>query len=317
MQQPPLKDRAQGRWRGILPLLGIAESFLNGKHGPCPLCRGGRDRFRFDDKEGRGTWICSQCGAGDGIELVKRHIGMDFKAAADRIEEVVGPIPKEVAKPAQTPRQKRDAMNRTWLDGLPIAAGDPVHLHLEARCGLLDAIPRCLRMAPRLRYQDDEPSWHPAMLAKVTDAAGLPVNVHRTYLTKDGRKADVPKPKRLMSGELPPGCAVRLAAHESRLGIAEGIETAISASKLWDVPCWAALNEGRLAVWMPPPGVTEVIVFGDNDENHVGQAAAYSLARRLSSKHLAVEVMIPDRAGDDWNDVHREQMAKLQQERAA
>ena len=38
--------------------------------GTCPMC-GGKDRFRFDDKGGRGTWICSQCGAGDEIELVK------------------------------------------------------------------------------------------------------------------------------------------------------------------------------------------------------------------------------------------------------
>ena len=43
---------AQGRWRSILAVLGADEKTLSGKHGPCPMC-GGRDRFRFDDKEGR------------------------------------------------------------------------------------------------------------------------------------------------------------------------------------------------------------------------------------------------------------------------
>lgn len=45
-----------GRWRAILPRLGLDQSFLTGRHCPCPIC-GGKDRFRFDDQEGRGTWI--------------------------------------------------------------------------------------------------------------------------------------------------------------------------------------------------------------------------------------------------------------------
>ena len=32
-----LAMRARGRWRGILASLGIPESFLSGKHGPCPF----------------------------------------------------------------------------------------------------------------------------------------------------------------------------------------------------------------------------------------------------------------------------------------
>ena len=81
----PLKDRAQGRWSGILPALGIGESFLTGKHGPCPLC-GGKDRWRWDNREGRGTWICSKCGAGDGIALgdAKEWMGVSRGRKTDR-----------------------------------------------------------------------------------------------------------------------------------------------------------------------------------------------------------------------------------------
>ena len=81
MQREPLKDRALNRWHGILPALGIPAKALTNRHGPCPMC-GGKDRFRFDNKGGRGTWFCSQCGAGDGIELVKQFKGCDFKEAA-------------------------------------------------------------------------------------------------------------------------------------------------------------------------------------------------------------------------------------------
>src|SRR3954452_13263359 len=89
----PLTERARGRWLGILIELGVSPKLLENRHGPCPLC-GGNDRFRFDDKDGRGTWICSRCGAGDGPELVKRLNNVDFKGAAKLVERVVGKVPK-------------------------------------------------------------------------------------------------------------------------------------------------------------------------------------------------------------------------------
>lgn len=79
----PLKDRARGRWHGILQALGVDRQFLNDKHGPCPVC-GGKDRFRFDDRDHRGTFFCSFCGAGDGVTLVMRVKGLDFKTAAQK-----------------------------------------------------------------------------------------------------------------------------------------------------------------------------------------------------------------------------------------
>jgi putative DNA primase/helicase len=60
-----------------------------------------------------------------------------------------------------------------------------------------------------------------------------------------------------------------------------------------------------LATWQPPPEVQRVIIFGDNDPNYAGQAAAYTLARRLGSQKLVVEVMFPAAVGVDWNDEHK------------
>jgi putative DNA primase/helicase len=48
-------DRARGRWREILPQLGIDPRFLSNKQGPCPMC-GGKTRFRFDDRDGSGSY---------------------------------------------------------------------------------------------------------------------------------------------------------------------------------------------------------------------------------------------------------------------
>jgi putative DNA primase/helicase len=72
--KPRTADEAVGRWPGILQSLGLDPSFLNKKHGPCPICSG-KDRYRFDDKGGRGTWICSHCGSGDGFKLLQGVLG--------------------------------------------------------------------------------------------------------------------------------------------------------------------------------------------------------------------------------------------------
>lgn len=105
-----------------------------------------------------------------------------------------------------------------------------------------------------------------------------------------------------MPGTVPNGSAVRLSDVSPVMGIAEGIETALAASDRFELPVWAALNANLLAEWEPPFGVTEVAIFGDNDTNFTGQAAAYQLARRLARKNITASVHIPSQIGTDWAD---------------
>src|SRR5262249_4872859 len=144
-------------------------------------------------------------------------------------------------------------------------------------------------------------TYHPAMLAVVTAPDNKPVTIHRSYLTEDGRKAPVNEPRKLYS-PVAKGCAIRLSPLTSTLGIAEGIETALSASFMFGVPTWAAICAGMLETFEPPSTVEQVVIFGDNDANFIGQRAAYALATRLSSR-LAVQVRIPEKPDTDWNDV--------------
>ena len=295
-----VREAAQGRWRGILPALGIDARHLTGKHGPCPLC-GGRDRFRFDDQEGRGTWICSHCGAGDGVALVMAATGLQFRDAAIRIEDMVGTAPRQ-PKPEQSGRDQREAMNRLWRSSKPVQAGDPVALYLERRVGLV-SFPSVLRTAAATPYHGDGVSLHPAMIAMVSGPEGVPATLHRTFLSADGTKASVESPRRLMPGQVPKGSAVRLYDEAAELGIAEGIETAFAAASLFGIPTWAALTAGLMADWTPPDMVRSVVVFGDCDASFTGQSATFALARRLATKGLTVRVEIPDQVGTDWADV--------------
>jgi putative DNA primase/helicase len=295
-------------WPHILPAIGISAIYLTGKNGPCPLCPypGGRDRWRFLDTDGNGTWICSRCGSGSGADLVMRFRGLPFKDAADLIEGVIGngdlqPCP---ARPRFDPRAGLQAL---WRGAKPIQPGDPTDMWLRHRGVGLEPYPSALRTGRRVRYTDNG-TVHPAMLALVTGPDGKPATIHRTYLTPDGHKAQVEKPRKLYS-EVVKGAAIRLTPPAPIMGIAEGIETALAAAKLFNVPTWAATCAGMLDCFEPPSEVTKLIVFADNDPSGAGEQAAMKLASRLArdrhgaAREITVSVHMPTAIGDDWNDV--------------
>lgn len=299
-----LREKCLGRWRNMLPQFGVDSRFLSGRHGPCPMC-GGHDRFRFDNRDGAGTFICSQCGAGDGFKLLMQIKGWDFKRVAEEIEAIVGSVePEHQKRQTRNEQDLRSAMNALWANGALIGPDDPVSRYLKGRAIRLSEYPASLRYVERCRY--DSGDWHPAMIAKVVAPDGKPTTIHRTYLDWSGKKITSGDPRKMMPGQIAKGSAVRLAPVAKSLGIAEGIETALSASIIWGVGCWAALNTTLLMQWQPPEGVEEVIVFADGDENYAGHAAAYALAHRLIAKHhLKARVEVPADPGMDWNDVLR------------
>lgn len=293
-------DAARGKWRGILLALGVDQQFLTGKHGPCPVC-GGTDRFRWDNQHGAGGFICGQCGAGNGFDLLMRVNNWDFATTAARVDEVVGNVEREPVKPKMDERTRKGMLNRLWGSGVKLRSGDPAFAYLTGRVQLPKSLPSCLRFASACPAPDGV--MRPALIAMVQGADGEPENIHRTFLGPNG-KADMPNPRAMMPGEIPAGSAVRLfPVHGERLGIAEGIETAFAAAARFGVPVWSAINSTMLAKWMPPAAVREILIFGDCDAKFGGQAAAYQLAHRLSGRHgLAVQVHIPEQVGKDWAD---------------
>ena len=293
MADTPIKEIARGRWLSLLPMLGVEIRFLTGKHGPCPMC-GGRDRFRFDDKEGDGTFFCSGCGAGDGFTLTERVTGKNFREIATLIKAQAGTVPLGRIQAARDEVDLKRAMQGLWLgSGRPSADG-PVGVYLNNRLGR--------PWASKMIRENWQGQW-PRMVAKIDDVDGRGVNLHLTHLTEDGEKAPVVPVKRVMPGKLPDGCAIRLEPAQPVMGIAEGIESAISASILFKIPVWAAVSGVMLSKWIPPQEAEEIWIFGDNDGNYTGQAKAYALAHRLSVQFgRRVEVRIPEAVGEDWND---------------
>ncbi len=305
-------DVARGKWSGILQHFGIPAASLKNKHGQCPLCQS-KDGFRWDNREGGGSYIC-KCGSGDGFALAMAYTGKTFTDIANDIDQIVGNMVGDgPARMPQTKEQRYNMLRDTWHATKPVAIGDTVNKYLDHRgIGGELAYPEALRFAPNL--PDGDGGTYPAMVAMI----GLPgdkfengrqkfVSMHKTFLRRDGLgKAEIASPRRMMPGTLPEGSCVMLGDYVpgGPLGIAEGIETALSASALFNMPVWAALNSSMLAKWVAPAGCEEVAIFSDNDAKFGGQAASYKLAHRLAVKGIEASVHIPKVTGEDWNDVY-------------
>jgi putative DNA primase/helicase len=86
-------EGGEHRWTDVLIRLGIPQNALSGKHGPCPGC-GGKDRFRYDNQEGTGSFICSQGNgdllAGGGWVLLEHVYGWTFERALAEVAHVLG-----------------------------------------------------------------------------------------------------------------------------------------------------------------------------------------------------------------------------------
>lgn len=294
-------------WREVLVATGIHEKFLRDKHGPCPAC-GGKDRYRFDN-QGRGTFICSRCGAGDGFKLVMLVAGLSFSDARRQVMALAGIEESDralsVAKTTSEEMQRAEPTLRVLAilrESCQIADCESARAYLESRC--LWPLPNgsLLRAHAAVTY------WHerqkigvyPALVTPVRDGDGELVTAHVTYLTHDGRKLDTHEPRKMLSPLVGHESCVAPIMEQSGpvLGVAEGIETALSAAKLTGIPTWSTLNAGLLAKFTPPESVDRLVIFADRDV--AGLEAATALMERLQER-VRLEIRTP--RAKDWNDI--------------
>ena len=85
-----------------------------------------------------------------------------------------------------------------------------------------------------------------------------------------------------------------------KMGIAEGVETAISAHVKFAMPVWACLSAPSVAGFPVIHSLNHLTIFADHDD------AGISAARKCASRYLAAgikgEIHHPTPVGWDWND---------------
>ncbi len=305
-----IKSQANGKWYGILESFGIDVSTDPKKHTACPICGPGNNshRFRFDNKDGNASWICTQCGSGDGFTMLMLKYGWSFIDAVREVGKITDTVEFIPAPKEQDETKKREFMNKIWKESGPLTGSDLVTKYLRSR-GIVIAPDTSQVHLNASCYEAETKTSMPAMVCMVRDRDGKPTGLHRTYLTDQATKADL-KDARKSIGKTASG-AIRLFPVTDTVGVAEGIETALSAAQLFDIPTWAVISAGGMESFMPPEGVRKVIIFGDNDATFTGQKSAYFLANKLYMKDFIVDdPQIPDVRGEDWNDVLMRQIKK-------
>ena len=162
-----------------------------------------------------------------------------------------------------------------------------------------------LRFHPALKNPASDYTG-PALVALVSHVVTrVPMTLHRTWIRADGTKADCNPPRMLLGGHRKGGGVIRLWPDEAvtlGLGIAEGIETALSLAHAF-TPVWACIDAGNLAAMPVLDGVESLLIAADND--HVGITAAETCSSRWIAAESEVHIAIPPDRKTDFNDVAR------------
>lgn len=185
---------------------------------------------------------------------------------------------------------------RIWREARPLQ-GSLAKAYLESR-GIL-AVSSSLRFHPRTPLgPKGRTRFLPAMIASVSLDEG-PIAVHRTFLSENGiGKAAFTRPKRAL-GALREGAVRLFAPMDGKLGLAEGIESAMSARALTAIPVWATLGNERFGLVSIPESVTELHLFVDHDAG--GDLAAERGLAAYASDGMTIHVRKPSTRGSDWN----------------
>lgn len=239
------------------------------------------------------------------------------------LKELRAELEERAKRDAEYSSQLRERIQILWDSCIPLHAMNTkaARIYLNARCLSMRGVSSdSLRYTPALPYYDSDGNKvgdFPALVAAIRDVDGEIVTLHRTYLSEAGGKARIPgkgATKKMMSvpeGLDVKGCAIQLsgAVNGGVLGVAEGIETALSAQRATGMPTWAAVSAVLMEHFEVPEGVHTVVVWADKDVSTTGERSAEVLRSRLERQGIKVHVLLPPMAipatskSVDWNDV--------------
>ena len=279
---------ARGQWPRILPALGV--KVVKNRHTACPVC-GGKDRFRFDDKEGRGTWFCNQCGAGDGMDLVQKVLGVSLTGAAARVNDLTGNLPPvtEAAAPGPDDEAARTAA-ATLAQQLVSSAKAVTGNAYLSRKGLPEQTCLTLTKPHKVALTDYRPG---DLVVPLHDADGALVNVQLINAAGDKRT--------LKGGQVKGACHVLSGkGTPKRIWLTEGYATGLTVHALTGDAVWVALSSANLlslaGLVREKHPTLPLVIAADRDLNGDGQRKARHAAAACNAM-----VALPPVFGD-WND---------------
>ncbi|MCL9673875.1 primase-helicase zinc-binding domain-containing protein [Citrobacter sp. MNAZ 1397] len=284
-------NQACGHWPRILPALGV--KVIKNRHQACPVC-GGSDRFRFDDKEGRGTWFCNQCGAGDGLKLVEKVFGVKPAEAARKVNAVTGSLPP-VAPAVIAATEAGTEADRKAAAALAVRLMEKTRTATGNAYLTRKGFPahECLTLTTTHKTGGVTFSAGDVVVP-LHDGSGALVNLQLINAGGD---------KRTLKGGAVKGCSHTLEGKKQagkRLWIAEGYATALTVHHLTGETVMVALSSVNLlslaSLARQKHPACQIVLAADRDLNGNGQSKA-----AVAADACGGTVALPPVFGD-WND---------------
>jgi hypothetical protein len=229
---------------------------------------------------------------GDRCLLLHCFAGCDPLDILDTIRDKGGEV-DDKPTPAPHKRQQHNQLaHLIWNEAID-AHGTPVERYLASRHLVLPPGAEVLRFHPACPFGSIKT---PAMVALVRNIeSNQPQAIHRTALDRTGKMSLGP-----ISGG-----AIKLTPDEDitiALGIAEGIETALSMQRLpeWlGSPVWSVISAGGISKFPLLAGIETLVVAADNDR--AGESATLEVVERWKERETLV--LEADDDGADLNDI--------------
>ncbi|ETT07423.1 MULTISPECIES: TOPRIM and DUF927 domain-containing protein [Providencia] len=295
-----VKLKANGQWQAILSNLGVKIP-LN-QHTACPHC-GGKDRFRFDNKDGNGTFICNQCGSGDGLDLVQRVLGGSVTEAAYEVAGMIGIDTRSDNPPAHHSHEVKSNQEALRAGQVDNHANELVEKHKRFTARYSRTIANVQRgesdylKAKGLHGFEMDLLLDGSLIIPLVNARGKITGAQT--IKPNGEK-------RLLADSIKSGSyyPINEPVDVSTVIIVEGLATAMTCYLLKpEAHTVAAIDAGNLThvakVMRGKYPDSKVIIAGDNDlDNKIntGKVKAETAAREVSGY-----ISIPPCNGD-WND---------------
>lgn len=308
---PDTKEIEQGAEESFLASLGTTTAPLT-DFVSLPMDTSGRVSCPFHDdpqpscKIYSDHWHCFGCGRhGSRIEWLAQVEGMTKVEAMNALQDWSGPASMQ---------QQQDIEARcafaleTWNAAQPFV-GTIAERYLSETRGidiskLPPTIHEALRFHPRCIF--GARTYKPCLIALMRDpVTDTPVGIHRIGLAQED--SAVVKLDRMALGRM--GVVKLWPMNGEQLVVGEGIETTLAAATRISyrsaplTPAWSAVAKGGLGRLPVIPGITQLILLVDHDENGDGQKAAEHCRQIWRAAGRAVVPLIPKQVGFDFNDV--------------
>lgn len=334
-------ERARARFDVIaseVPLKRLGRELV----GLCPFHKEKTPSFAI--VADKGFYHCHGCGAhGTAVDFVMQHRNLAFTEAVSFLLGLPAQTPKADRAPHPGLHPGNIRIDRTgdiakaraiWAEATTDYRLVPLYLYSRY---LPDTPPPTIREHQAL-FCPDRGVRLPALVAAFQNSANKVTAVQRIWLEErfdvsNEKGSRLPDAKKMAKGILGDG-AMRLARIGSMLGLAEGLETALAAAKLFRTPTWGLGGLSRLgypahltrptdgskprqvesrapSVWVPDQ-VRMLFIFGDGNEigRLVAEFAAEWFNRAWRGTGRRAEAVLPDiRYGDFQDRLRAEVMA--------